>query len=72
MRSPPSGFMYQCNLHAEATFQAGEMHEGSNQHMLHPSPCQNVSHNRRDQLARKTGGPERGARTQSTHGAKRG
>lgn len=32
MRSPTSGFMYQCNLHAKATFQAREMHDGSNQH----------------------------------------
>lgn len=37
--------------------------------LSNPSPCQNVSHNRRDQLARKTGGPERGAHTQCIRGA---
>lgn len=72
-RSVTSGFVCDCKLHAEAaTFQGGGMHEGSNHQQANcenPSPCQNAFHNRRDPLARKTGGPERGARTQCTRGA---
>ena len=34
-----------------------------------PSPCRSVSHNRRDHLAHKTGGPEMGAHIQCTHDA---
>lgn len=34
-----------------------------------PSPCQSVSHNRRDHLAHKMGGPEMGAHIQCTHDA---
>lgn len=36
------------------------------------SPYQSVFHNKRDHLARKTGGPERGARTRCTRGATTG